>query len=712
MSGSPTLGVGIIGCGQVTQTIHLPTLYSLPELFRVVHLVDASSSVVARVAPGMNVRRGTDHLALLDDPNVDVVLVATPDAYHARHAVDACRAGKKAVLVEKPLALTPGEAQAVADESARTGVPVQVGTMHVYDPAFRAALPYMEGTPDLVLVEAILGPNDFNRDDAIQFVRGRPDVDDGEAPLGYIASTLRLAGIDAPAEMTFVAPQVLGLSSHDFAPLRAVLGEPSRVEHVSISRGAGYTITLDYGGPKAIITVYWHRTRLHSWKLRWLTPDRQVEVRYPQSWGMSLPSEASVYELRDGQLHEQRIGNKYETGFREEWRHLHAVASGDAQPLTLASDAAADVRLSERIINRAAGKPKRAADAIGVLILGAGNITATHAAIIDALPAAKVTGVVSRTMRSAERRAWRYECPALTFDDLESALALPGTDVVLVAGPPSVHLTHTAAALAAGKHVIVEKPLCSTLAEADELCAVGDRSAGRVAYAENYHFLPVLQAAASAIANEAIGDVRSFRVYTLHTRPAHGDFLRPEWGGGALFDLGAHTIWWALMLAGFLRVDGVTCALESRTPDEGDDYARLTLHLEGGVEAEVEVSWRETSASSGAVVDGQHGRLEMAVAPRSHVTVTSVEGVVSPVEISMGPRTAGAGYITKFGYRPQIEHFLDAFRRGEQPYPGVKEAALIMDITAAAYASARSGGRVSLPFAGDRTRTPYQLWRG
>ncbi len=106
------LGVGIIGCGQVAQVIHLPTLYSLPELFRVVHLADASSSVVSRVAPGVDVRRDTDYQALLADPDVDVVLVATPDAYHARIAVDACRAGKRAVLVEKPLALTPGEARA------------------------------------------------------------------------------------------------------------------------------------------------------------------------------------------------------------------------------------------------------------------------------------------------------------------------------------------------------------------------------------------------------------------------------------------------------------------------------------------------------------------------------------------------------------------------------------------------------------------------
>jgi len=57
--------------------------------------------VLARVAPRRRAR-GTDHLELLADPGVDVVLVAAPDAYHARIAVDACRAGKRAVLVEKP----------------------------------------------------------------------------------------------------------------------------------------------------------------------------------------------------------------------------------------------------------------------------------------------------------------------------------------------------------------------------------------------------------------------------------------------------------------------------------------------------------------------------------------------------------------------------------------------------------------------------------
>lgn len=706
------LGVGIIGCGQATQVLHLPTLASLPEFFRVSWLVDAAPTVAETLADRVGAKAGTNAEEMLADADVDVVLVATPDAYHARYAVEACRAGKRAVLVETPLALTPGEARAVARASDETGVPVLVGTTHRYDPAFQAALLHLQGTPDLVLIETLLGPNESSRNDAVQLVRGRPLVDDGQVPLAYLAAVCQYAGMDAPSELFGTTVAALTLSIHDLALLRATLGEPERVEHLTDIPGGGYELVLDYGGPKAIVVMYQHETGYADRRFRWLSRETQVTVRFPQPWGLSEASSLSVCGPDEETLREERFGAPGETALREEWRHLHAVATEGVAPLTSAGDAAADIALVERVISTAAVRPPKRGDATRVAFLGAGWATAMHGAVLKGLPDARVTAVASRTAASAERRSWWFESDCTTFGELDELLARGDVDVAIVTGPPSVHAAHAKAALAVDKHVIVEKPLCTTLAEADEMVETVRRGPGKLAYAENYAFAPQIRTAAEIVASGRLGALRSLHVYTLHGRPRYGDFLRPEWGGGTLFDMGAHTIYWALRLAGSAPVTSVKASLESAADNEGDDYADVELSFQHGLTGRVEVSWREASMRSGASVEGSEGTLEMGLAPSSYLRLRA-GGSTEDLPGAELPRRTVAGFAGKFGYVQQLQSFLEAFRSGAAPQPGVEEGRAVLEIIAAAYASAgRGGDAVELPFAGNRKATPYELWRG
>lgn len=707
----PVFGVGVVGCGAAAQALHLPTLVSLPDLFRVVHLVDAAPSLAEALAAPFGARHGADLDALLADSAVDVVLVATPDACHARHAVAACRAGKRAVLVEKPLALTPAEARAVVRASAETGVPVQVGTMHRYDPTFVAALPYMEGKPDLVEIQTFIGPNRGFRADGLQLRTGALLHDDGEAAAGWLGAAIHHAGLAAPAELGAAALMALTLSTHDLALLRTLLGEPTAIEHVGATSGSGWYATLQYAGTTARLVAYESKIRLNDWRLRWIRADRQVEVRFPQTWGLSNATEAFVHESADGFLRTTRLGARHETGFRAQWRHLYEVARGAAVPLTPAAAGAADVALVERMIRAAARAPEKRSDATGVALLGAGSVTALHGPILEAMPEARVAIVASRSFEAAERRAWRFGCEATTFEKLDALLVRRDVGAVLVAGPPSVHLEHVRAAVAAGRDAIVEKPLCRTLAEADELGLLAAAGRARIAYAENYAFAPLLVAASQVIASGRVGRLRRLHVFTLHPRPRYGDFLRPEYGGGALFDLGAHALWWAWMLAGFLPVAGVRATLEGAA-GEGDVYADVVLRLAGGVEARVEVSWRESSPRAGAEVEGDDGSVEMALEPRSRLLLRR-GGAEERLPWTGGGRGTTAGYAAKMGFVQELEAFLAAFRSGSEPGPDVAEGRAILEITTAAYASAgRGGAEVALPFEGDRRKTPYQHWRG
>ena len=133
------LGVGIIGTGAATQAIHVPVLARLRDRLRVTHIVGTDKRHVAAVAARAGARGGTSVEELLKDPAVDLVAVCGPNHLHAAQAAAACAAGKRGVLVEKPMALSRDEAAMVAGASARHGVPLVVGAMHSWDQAWRAA---------------------------------------------------------------------------------------------------------------------------------------------------------------------------------------------------------------------------------------------------------------------------------------------------------------------------------------------------------------------------------------------------------------------------------------------------------------------------------------------------------------------------------------------------------------------------------------------
>ena len=97
------LRMGFVGCGEVTQIMHWPSLYQLPDQYEVTALCDVSASILEELGKLWNVRTlTTDHRELVAHSDVDAVLVANPNAFHAEVALDAIAAGKH-VLVEKPM---------------------------------------------------------------------------------------------------------------------------------------------------------------------------------------------------------------------------------------------------------------------------------------------------------------------------------------------------------------------------------------------------------------------------------------------------------------------------------------------------------------------------------------------------------------------------------------------------------------------------------
>lgn len=166
---SRILRVGIIGCGEIVQVSHIPTLGFLAHKFRITYLCDVSREALefcrSRVPIGTNGDAGvsitTDAEELCASSDVDVVLVASANAYHVPHGKLALKHNKHC-LIEKPVALTYKhieELRAAEDESKGT---VFVGTMRRYATAFLDAVEEVGGMEKIqyARVRDIIGKNE------------------------------------------------------------------------------------------------------------------------------------------------------------------------------------------------------------------------------------------------------------------------------------------------------------------------------------------------------------------------------------------------------------------------------------------------------------------------------------------------------------------------------------------------------------------------
>src|SRR5215471_7952329 len=128
--------VGVVGCGEVTQIMHWPSLYQLADRYEVTTLCDVSQPILEELGKYWNVANlTTDHRALVNRTDVDAVLIANPNGFHAEVTLDAIAAGKH-VLVEKPMCVTRREAEQIIAAQKNSNVVVQVGYMRRYAPAF------------------------------------------------------------------------------------------------------------------------------------------------------------------------------------------------------------------------------------------------------------------------------------------------------------------------------------------------------------------------------------------------------------------------------------------------------------------------------------------------------------------------------------------------------------------------------------------------
>jgi predicted dehydrogenase len=120
------LGLGLIGCGGIARSAHLPAMATLADRVHLRAAADIDAQAAAQAAAPWDADATTDWRAVLDRPDIQAVVIATPEYCHLEQVTAAAAAGKH-VLCEKPVARTMAEADAMIDACARAGIRFLVG---------------------------------------------------------------------------------------------------------------------------------------------------------------------------------------------------------------------------------------------------------------------------------------------------------------------------------------------------------------------------------------------------------------------------------------------------------------------------------------------------------------------------------------------------------------------------------------------------------
>lgn len=333
---------------------------------------------------------------------------------------------------------------------------------------------------------------------------------------------------------------------------------------------------------------------------------------------------------------------------------------------------------------------------------GAGMISGAHGAAAQRL-GMPLVGVASRTAARATTQAERLGTTAMTYGDL------PGdAEIVVVSTPPQMHAGDALRLLDAGAAVLLEKPLCTTLADADALVTAAAAHSQRVLYAENLAYAPVVQTLLSHAVD--VGPITHLEIRTMQSLPTWGAFTSDEWGGGALFDLGVHPLALAVLAAaanGAGPVVSVSANLRGGEGHNSDEHAEVKLTFRNGLVGTVISSWQN---EAGQIWDMQlssaTGVLRAEFWPRP-----TLERNGEPV--SLPANDSPLAFIDELGYTGQLRAFADDIATGSTPLMDVEFGRLILDIVCAAYWSAGHGGAPEpVPFTGPRDKTPLELWHG
>jgi predicted dehydrogenase len=311
---------------------------------------------------------------------------------------------------------------------------------------------------------------------------------------------------------------------------------------------------------------------------------------------------------------------------------------------------------------------------VRVALFGTGWIMKFHARAVLEHPGSELVAAANWREESLAALAKEFSIPRTTTR-WEELAEDPDVDTVVVGTPNALHAPQAIACLRAGKHVLVEKPMAATLAQAEELAEAARASDAFLMVAHCWRFHDDVRRMRDRIAAGVFGHVVKTRGYGVHAKwGPSGWFTDPALaGGGALLDMGVHAIDTARFLLGDPQPARVCAVVGRRYGDYAvDDDGILLISWDDGTNSIVESGWWQPHLA-GLEADTE---------------VYGTGGYDRIWHFTEGP--PGYEHCAQSMYSAQMAAFLDAVSEGRQPHPGGEDGLVVMRVVDEAYRSAAS----------------------
>lgn len=332
-------------------------------------------------------------------------------------------------------------------------------------------------------------------------------------------------------------------------------------------------------------------------------------------------------------------------------------------------------------------------DVLRVGVIGTGFGAMVHVPALAAIDGVQLTAICSNRLERAKEVAARHRIPNVYDDHLE-LFADGQVDAVTLAVPPFLHHSMTLAAMEAGLHVLVEKPLARTAAEARDLVRIA-RDTGvcnMVAYHRRYE--PARQRMKQLLSEGYLGKLHSVSVivYRSTLSPAEQRYyswlMEAEKGGGVLTAIGSHYVdqlrWW------FGEIHGVAGAVSTaveerpvRSSDvmrevDADDNVAFVVRFASGALGSVSISYTAaTDVGEEIVASGGEGIL--AIQEPDQLVGTRSGGQIRAMLKHEAPVPAGdQRHIQPF--RQLACDWVEAIRTGSEASPSFEDGAKVQEV--------------------------------
>ncbi|KAH7320475.1 NAD-P-binding protein [Rhizoctonia solani] len=358
----PVIRVGIVGAGEVAQTIHLPTLQLLAHKYKVTALSDVSRLSLEHC--GTKFGLSSDHLHensldLVKRADVDLVVILSADEYHTPLTVQAADAGKH-VLIEKPMALTNEDADAIIAAQKRNNVVIFIGYMRRYAPAFLEAVKIVRNmkTIDYARVRDIIGRNKIFVDQSGTSPRRFDDF-----PADFSDDLVRRAQAISDAALgaqrakdpnsVFTYRFLGGLGSHDLSAMRELLGPPKRcIGAGKNSDGMFITALFEYDGFVTTYETGIDNVGKFDAHLEVHGDGKRVKVTYDTPFVKGLPITLTILENNsDGHYQERIVRPTYQDAYTCEYEALYDSIVHGSPVKTTPEDAKEDLKIFKQVID-------------------------------------------------------------------------------------------------------------------------------------------------------------------------------------------------------------------------------------------------------------------------------------------------------------------------------------------------------------------------